>query len=68
MSEVDIDGVNGHVDEIKAKLDVVEGDPTPANILALHNALGAGWEFLKSELGIEDAARSGGHKPGPEGP
>ena len=63
MSEVDIEGVQEHFDAIKTALDAAHVTSQSPELDALHNAMGAGWEFLKSELGIQDAARSGGHKP-----
>lgn len=64
MSEVDIEGVNAHVDAITAALESAHAaHPNSPELDALHDDLGAGWEFLKSELGIQDANRSGNPKP-----
>ena len=64
MADVNIEGVQEHFDAIKAALDEAHtAHPNSPELEFLHNALGDGWEFLKSELGIQDAARSGGHKP-----
>ena len=63
MPDVNIEGVQEHFDAIKSALDAVHADLTEANLNELHDKLGDGWEFLKSELGIQDASRDGGHKP-----
>jgi len=64
MSEVDIEAVNAHVDAITADLEAAHAaHPNSPELDALHDRLGAGWEFLKGELDIQDASRSGNPKP-----
>lgn len=64
MADVNIEGVQEHFDTIKAALDAAHvAHPNSSELDTLHDALGEGWEFLKGELDIQDAARSGGHKP-----